>query len=149
MFLIGLATLTKSMIICLVGALQVAIPVVPTVRVVITFTKFVELQSTEQFYTPLSSPRHFSYGEGRGQTEEDQKSDKHNLSLPSSSSSWSSTAWLRRSNSQSVSASKQQQRGSSMAHQADPFAIPSGYTWISVDDKSSKMKKSKSTRKSK
>ncbi|XVF26052.1 hypothetical protein REPUB_Repub13aG0266800 [Reevesia pubescens] len=133
---------------------KVAIPVVPTVRVVITFTKFVELQSTEQFYTPLSSPRHFSYGGGRGQTEEDSKSDKHNnSSVPSSSSSsWSSTttAWLRRSNSQSVSASKQQQRSSSsMGQQVDPFAIPSGYTWTSVDDKSSKMKKSKSTRKSK
>ncbi|XVE51103.1 hypothetical protein DITRI_Ditri02bG0011900 [Diplodiscus trichospermus] len=126
---------------------KVAIPVVPTVRVVITFTKFVELQSTEQFYTPLSSPRHFSYG-GRGQTE-DQKSDKHNSSLPSSSSSWSSTAWLRRSNSQSVSATKQQHRSSSMAKQADPFAIPSGYTWTNVDEKSSKMKKSKSSRKSK
>ncbi|XWS12846.1 hypothetical protein CRYUN_Cryun37aG0125500 [Craigia yunnanensis] len=130
---------------------KVAIPVVPTVRVVITFTKFVELQSTEQFYTPLSSPRHFSYGGGRGQTEEDQKSDKHNSSLPSSSSSWSSTAWLRRSNSQSVSASEQQQQrtSSSMAQQADPFAIPSAYNWTSVDDKSSKMKKSKSTRKPK
>ncbi|XP_022716115.1 ankyrin repeat domain-containing protein 13C-like [Durio zibethinus] len=126
---------------------KVAIPVVPTVRVVITFTKFVELQSTEQFYTPMSSPRFFSYGGGRGQTEEDQ-----NSSLPSSSSSWSSTAWLRRSNSQSVSASKQQQllrSSSSTAQQTDPFAIPTGYTWTSVDDKSSKMKKSKSTRKSK
>ncbi|XVE87772.1 hypothetical protein DITRI_Ditri19aG0014700 [Diplodiscus trichospermus] len=128
---------------------KVAIPVVPTVRVVITFTKFVELQSTEQFYTPLSSPRHFSYG---GQTEDDQNSDKHNPSLPSLSSSWSSTSWLRRSNSQSQSASKPQRNSSSsssMAQQADPFAIPSGYTWTSVDDKSSKMKKSKSTRKSK
>lgn len=140
---------------------QVAIPVVPTVRVVITFTKFVELQPTEQFYTPLSSPRHFSYGGGRGggQAEEDQKPETHKSSLPSSSSSssWPSTAWLRRSNSQSVSASKQQQQqqqqrsssSSSMAQQADPFAIPSGYTWTTADDKSSKMKKSKSTRKSK
>ncbi|XP_021293718.1 ankyrin repeat domain-containing protein 13C isoform X1 [Herrania umbratica] len=142
---------------------KVAIPVVPTVRVVITFTKFVELQPAEQFYTPLSSPRHFSYGGGRGggQAEEDQKPETHNSLLPSSSSSssWSSTAWLRRSNSQSVSASKQQQQqqqqrsssssSSSMAQQADPFAIPSGYTWTTADDKSSKMKKSKSTRKSK
>ncbi|MBA0778368.1 hypothetical protein Gotri_006238, partial [Gossypium trilobum] len=87
---------------------QVAIPVVPTVRVVITFTKFVELQSTEQFFTPLSSPRYFS--NGRGQTEDDQNSDKHNSSLPSTSWSSSTTAWLRRSNSQSVSANKQQQQ---------------------------------------
>ncbi|KAL5773301.1 hypothetical protein ACOSP7_012896 [Xanthoceras sorbifolium] len=130
---------------------KVAIPVVPTVRVVITFTKFVELQSTEQFYTPLSSPRHFL----RGQSEEDQKSDTHYSSFPSSSSSWSSSSWLRRSGSQS--ASKQQQRcsssSSSLAQQQfeqDPFAIPSGYTWTSIEDKSSssKMRKSKSVRKS-
>ncbi|GMJ14584.1 hypothetical protein like AT1G62050 [Hibiscus trionum] len=126
---------------------KVAIPVVPTVRVVITFTKFVELHSTEQFFTPLSSPRYFSNGGvGRGQTEEDHKSDKHNSLLPSSSM----TAWLRRSTSQSVSTSKQQQqRSSSTAQQSDPFAIPSGYTWTNVDDKSGKLKKSKSTRKSK
>ncbi|GMI72730.1 hypothetical protein like AT1G62050 [Hibiscus trionum] len=129
---------------------KIAIPVVPTVRVVITFTKFVELQSTEQFFTPLSSPRYFSNGGvGRGRTEEDQKSDKNNSSSPSLS--WSSTtvAWLRRSNSQSVSTSKQQQRSYTTAQQADPFAIPSGYTWTNVDDKSGKLKKSKSTRKSK
>ncbi|KAK8551620.1 hypothetical protein V6N12_040251 [Hibiscus sabdariffa] len=58
----------------------------------------------------------------------------------------------QQSSSQSVSTSKhqQQQRGSSSTAQlADPFAIPSGYTWTSVADKSSKLKKSKSTRKSK
>ncbi|XP_059439906.1 uncharacterized protein LOC132172424 [Corylus avellana] len=134
---------------------KVAIPVVPTVRVVITFTKFVELQPTEQFYTPFSSPRHLLHG-GRG-GEEEHKSEARHSSLPSSSSSSSSSTlssmWLRRSNSQSVSASKQQQqqqRGSAPGEQeSDPFAIPSGYTWTSVDDKSRKMKKSKSTRKSK
>ncbi|KAE7995412.1 hypothetical protein FH972_000213 [Carpinus fangiana] len=136
---------------------KVAIPVVPTVRVVITFTKFVELQPTEQFYTPFSSPRHLLHG-GRG-GEEEHKSEARHSSLPSSSSSSSSSSsalssmWLRRSNSQSVSASKQQQqqqRGSAPGEQeSDPFAIPSGYTWTSVDDKSRKMKKSKSTRKSK
>ncbi|XP_057794967.1 uncharacterized protein LOC131011187 [Salvia miltiorrhiza] len=35
---------------------KVAIPVIPTVRVVITFTKFVDLEPIEHFYTPLSSP---------------------------------------------------------------------------------------------
>ncbi|KAK2644501.1 hypothetical protein Ddye_019696 [Dipteronia dyeriana] len=128
---------------------KVAIPVVPTVRVVITFTKFVELQSTEQFYTPLSSPRHFLRG---GQSEEDQKSDTHYSSFPSTSSStWSSSAWLRRSGSQS--ASKHHQSSASVAQQQfeqDPFAIPNGYTWTSIEDKSSssKLRKSKSVRKS-
>ncbi|KAE8728831.1 autophagy-related protein 8C-like isoform X1 [Hibiscus syriacus] len=128
---------------------KLAIPVVPTVRVVITFTKFVELQSTEQFFTPLSSPRYFSIGGvGRGQTEEDQKSDKHTSLLPSLSWSSSTTAGLRRNNSQSASSSKQQQQQRTV-QQEDPFAIPSGYSWTNVDDKSGKMKKSKSTRKSK
>jgi ankyrin repeat domain-containing protein 13 len=36
--------------------MQVAIPVVPTVRVVITFTKFVPLIEPEEFFTPMSSP---------------------------------------------------------------------------------------------
>ncbi|KAG6695291.1 hypothetical protein I3842_09G090300 [Carya illinoinensis] len=131
---------------------KVAIPVVPTVRVVITFTKFVELQPTEQFYTPFSSPRHLFHGGRGGHSEDDHKSDTHYPSLPSSSSSSSST-WLRRNNSHSVSASKQQQQqqksSAAGAHESDPFAIPSEYTWTSVDDKSRKMKKSKSTRKSK
>ncbi|XP_062160575.1 uncharacterized protein LOC133867827 [Alnus glutinosa] len=134
---------------------KVAIPVVPTVRVVITFTKFVDLQPTEQFYTPFSSPRHLIHG-GRG-GEEEHKSETHHSSLPSSSSSSTSSSlssmWLRRSNSQSVSASKQQQQHQRCSgpgeQESDPFAIPSGYTWTSVDDKSRKMKKSKSTRKSK
>lgn len=128
-----------------------AIPVVPTVRVVITFTKFVELQPTELFYTPLSSPRHFFHGGGgrSSQSEEDHKSQSNYSSLPSSSSSSSST-WLRRNSSQSGSASKQQQQRSvAMAQDSDPFVIPSGYTWTSIDDKSRKMKKSKSTRKAK
>lgn len=138
---------------------KVAIPVVPTVRVVVTFTKFVELQSTEQFFTPLSSPRHFV----KGSSEDDQKSDTHYSPFLSSSSSSSMMAstWLRRNSSQSASKQQQQQQqqqrnsssssSSSVGHQqwSDPFAIPIGYTWSSIDDKSSKMKRSKSSRKSK
>ena len=117
---------------------QVAIPVVPTVRVVITFTKFVELQPTEQFYTPFSSPRHFA--NERGSDEE-----------PESSSSSASTSWLRRSTSRPSSASKQWHQKYSVAGQQslDPFAIPSEYTWSSFNEKNRKMKKSKSTRKAK
>ncbi|KAL8032861.1 hypothetical protein ABFX02_13G124500 [Erythranthe guttata] len=48
---------------------KVAIPVVPTVRVVITFTKFEELQPVENFYTPLSSPGQFV--NERGSSEDD------------------------------------------------------------------------------
>ncbi|XP_023517113.1 ankyrin repeat domain-containing protein 13C-like [Cucurbita pepo subsp. pepo] len=123
---------------------KVAIPVVPTVRVVITFTKFVELPPAEQFYTPLSSPRQLANG-GRDDPSESRCS--------SSSSTSSSSTWLRRSSSHSAAGStgKQNQRCSWSAAQdeIDPFAIPSGYTWAKSEDKSSKMKRSKSTRKSK
>ncbi|KAL0322111.1 UNVERIFIED_CONTAM: hypothetical protein Scaly_2507500 [Sesamum calycinum] len=41
------------------GIAQIAIPIVPTIRVLVTFTKFEELQPVEEFSTPLSSPAHF------------------------------------------------------------------------------------------
>lgn len=135
-----------------------AIPVVPTVRVVITFTKFVELPPTEQFFTPMSSPRQFIH-EGRGQhqhlqQEEEEEEEEHKYKSQKPSSLSSSTSWLRRSSSQSGSGSKQNhqpQRGAPPAAQdsSDPFAIPSGYTWTSIEDKSRKMRKSKSIRRSK
>jgi ankyrin repeat domain-containing protein 13 len=37
--------------------MHVAIPVVPTVRVVITFTKFVPLIELEEFFTPNVEPQ--------------------------------------------------------------------------------------------
>ncbi|XP_060191883.1 uncharacterized protein LOC132621574 [Lycium barbarum] len=120
---------------------KLAIPVVPTVRVVITFTKFVELQPIEQFYTPFSSPRHLLHGGS-----EDDTSGSNYHSLPSSSSS-SSSSWLSRSNSRSTS--KQPQQSCNGGQQADPFAIPIGYSWSSFDEKNRKMKKSKSTRRTK
>ncbi|KAK3433434.1 hypothetical protein EUGRSUZ_D01334 [Eucalyptus grandis] len=130
---------------------KVAIPVVPTVRVVITFTKFVELQPTERFYTPLSSPRHLNGGSRSG-SEEDQKSESFwswpSSSSSSSSSTSSSASWLRRNSSRSAGSSKELPR-CPPAQQSDPFVIPSGYSWSSIDDKSHKMKKSKSVRKSK
>lgn len=123
---------------------------VPTVRVVITFTKFVDLPPVEQFYTPFSSPRQLANGGG------DDNFESHYSSLPScssSSSSSSSSTWLRRSSSHSAAGSTTKQNHrclwSTTQDETDPFAIPSGYTWARSDDKSSKLKKSKSTRKSK
>ncbi|KAI9124112.1 hypothetical protein K1719_005412 [Acacia pycnantha] len=128
---------------------KLAIPVVPTVRVVITFTKFVELQPVEQFYTPFSSPRHLLNAGRDEQNHKPETSSNYSFISSSSSSSSSSaaSAWLKRNNSQN----KHQQRStSSVALDSDPFAIPAGYTWSSsVDDKSQKLKKSKSVRKSK
>lgn len=125
---------------------QVAIPVVPTVRVVVTFTKFVDLQPLEQFYTPLSSPSHLL------SADDDFLDGDHNRQklLRQSSSSSGGSTWLRRSTSSNQSWSKHQQRCSSGAQDSDPFAIPSGYTWTnSGDDSSRKMNKSNSFRKSK
>lgn len=119
---------------------KVAIPVVPTVRVVITFTKFVELQPVEKFYTPFSSPRHLIA------TDNDDEQPN-----PESRYSSFTSSWLRRNNSQSGSSrSKQQQKSSSGPLDLDPFVIPEGYAWSnSGDDKSKKLNKSKSMRKSK
>ncbi|OWM86332.1 ankyrin repeat domain-containing protein 13C-like [Punica granatum] len=118
---------------------KVAIPVVPTVRVVITFTKFMDLQPIEQFYTPFSSPIHFLSG-GRGAEEEE---DFPSSRPPSSSSSYSAMpSWAKKT-------SKEQQKLSSVVNQCDTFAIPDGYTFTPIDEKLRKMKKSKSVRKSK
>ncbi|KAK9084814.1 hypothetical protein Sjap_025225 [Stephania japonica] len=121
---------------------KVAIPVVPTVRVVITFTKFVELQPLEQFFTPLSSPRHFDQCDSDGE----QQHQQHKYKGRNSSSS-STSSWLRRTSSNV--GGKQNQRCLEV-DQVDPFDVPSDYVWTStVDEKSRKMKKCKSIRKGK
>lgn len=124
--------------------MQLAIPVVPTVRVVITFTKFVELQPVEAFYTPFSSPRHFN---GNGESSSDNYYTDGNCSTSASSSRFS------RSGSRSSSTSKRLQQESkssgAQGQQTDPFAIPTGYRWSSFDEKSKKMTKSKSSAKKK
>ncbi|XP_031126419.1 ankyrin repeat domain-containing protein 13C [Ipomoea triloba] len=112
---------------------KVAIPVVPTVRVVITFTKFVELQPVEQFFTPFSSPRHLSGND-------DDSTDGGDISF-------SSKSWLSRGGNRSCSTSQQE---SCNGQQGDPFAIPGNYIWSSFDERNSrKMKKCRSTRRSK
>ncbi|XP_062186484.1 uncharacterized protein LOC133890061 [Phragmites australis] len=110
---------------------KVAIPVVPTVRVVITFTKFVPLIEPEEFFTPMSSPSLLaSPGPGSIMA----KSDTHK----SSYLKWSS----KNSRSKSVNLSQ-------VADNTDPFTIPSDYTWVnslgskSHDKRSSKSKKGK------
>ncbi|KAG8365398.1 hypothetical protein BUALT_Bualt18G0100500 [Buddleja alternifolia] len=108
---------------------KVAIPVVPTVRVVITFTKFVELQPIDNFYTPLSSPRQLANGRGS----EDESSSGDNTGYFSLSSSW-------------LKGGSRQQKTSSSGGQTveDPFLIPNGYSWSSFDEKNRKMKRSTS-----
>ncbi|XP_047317693.1 ankyrin repeat domain-containing protein 13C-like [Impatiens glandulifera] len=94
---------------------KLAIPVLPTVRVVITFTKFIELQPREQFYTPLSSPRFLGCGIG---------DEEENC----------------RSSSSSSSSSKQMKfcLPNTAENESEPFAIPNGYRWGSFDEKTKK-----------
>ncbi|KAK9068726.1 hypothetical protein SSX86_012841 [Deinandra increscens subsp. villosa] len=98
---------------------KVAIPVIPTVRVMVTFTKFEELEPLDEFTTPPTSPT----------------AADHNLSASTSSSSW--FQWIKApyqhaGSSTSVSTS-------CIDNTSDPFAIPDGYTWITAEEKKKKM----------
>lgn len=104
-----------------VSYFQVAIPVVPTIRVLVTFTKFEELQSLEDFSTPPSSP------------------EKNCPSKKLPSSSW--FQWMKGSSRQKPSKSS----GSSnhVENMQDPFMIPPDYTWISPEVKKKKLQENK------
>ncbi|KAF8392056.1 hypothetical protein HHK36_022396 [Tetracentron sinense] len=109
---------------------KVAIPVVPTIRVLVTFTKFEELQPMDEFCTPPSSPH------AAGQ--------ESPAMIPSSSSSW--FQWIKSPyNRQSTSATGPSNQVEDIQ---DLFVIPADYTWLTVDAKKKKMqaKKSKSKR---
>ncbi|XP_008218335.1 PREDICTED: ankyrin repeat domain-containing protein 13C-B [Prunus mume] len=101
---------------------KVAIPIVPTIRVLVTFTKFEELQPLEEFSTPLSSPAHF----------QDAKSKESE-----GSSSWIS--WVR--------GGRGGQSSDSDSHrykdEIDPFLIPLDYTWVDANEKKRRMKAKK------
>ena len=105
-----------------------AIPVVPTIRVVVTFTKFEELKPSEEFSTPLSSPRHF----------QDVKAE---VEAPAASNgSW--LYWMRGTQSLSksgASSSLDQQ----LEEEIDPFLIPSEYRWIDIEEKKRRMREKK------
>ncbi|KAB2058875.1 hypothetical protein ES319_A11G264100v1 [Gossypium barbadense] len=101
---------------------KVAIPIVPTIRVLVTFTKFEELQPMEEFATPPSSPVHF----------QDAKSKESE-----GSTSWIS--WMRGSRGgQSSDSDSHRYRD-----EVDPFHIPTGYTWVDANEKKRRMKAKK------
>ncbi|XP_047324929.1 ankyrin repeat domain-containing protein 13C-B-like [Impatiens glandulifera] len=100
---------------------KVAIPIVPTIRVLVTFTKFEELQPIEEFTTPPSSPMHF----------EDAKSKE-----TEGSSSWMS--WMRGGNKGGQSSDGESR--SFRDDLVDPFNIPSDYVWIDANEKKRRMK---------
>ncbi|CAM8925443.1 hypothetical protein QQ045_022323 [Rhodiola kirilowii] len=98
---------------------KIAVPIVPTIRVLITFTKFEELQPVDdEFSTPLSSPTHF----------QDAKTNDSD-----GSASWIS--WMKGS-------SRSGQSNDSLRYkdEADPFHIPSDYTWVDSNEKKRRMK---------
>ncbi|KAL4190370.1 hypothetical protein AMTRI_Chr07g24410 [Amborella trichopoda] len=110
---------------------KVAIPIVPTIRVLVTFTKFEDFQPSEKFSTPLSSPAYF----------QDTKAKDTEVS-GTSSGSW--VSWMRGSRGQS---SEAQSSESHLRDDSDPFHIPSDYTWVDANEKKRRMKAKKAKNK--
>ncbi|KAF8099997.1 hypothetical protein N665_0234s0042 [Sinapis alba] len=92
---------------------KVAIPVVPTIKVLVTFTKFEEVDDpADEFKTPPSSPTGYE--------------------SPAELSNASSSSWFRRGRSNKDGSSRKSKT------LEDPFGIPAGYTWVSVESKKKK-----------
>lgn len=112
---------------------------IPTIRVLVTFTKFEELQPLDEFTTPPSSP-----------TSGDRDRDHDGPSMTNPATSSASSSWFQwiktpyhRSNSMSNPSS------SRIETIPDPFAIPADYTWISAEAKKKKMQEKNKSRKGK
>ncbi|GMI71791.1 hypothetical protein like AT1G04780 [Hibiscus trionum] len=91
---------------------KVAFPVVPTVRVLISFTKFEELQPVvDEFSTPPSSPR-----SGR----------ESSLETRSSWFQWIKVPYPRQGSSDA--------NVNKIENLQDPFAIPQDYTWVTAQE---------------
>ncbi|KAG6515979.1 hypothetical protein ZIOFF_026425 [Zingiber officinale] len=103
--------------------MKLAIPIVPTIRVLVTFTKFKELQQSDEFSTPPSSPTLLQESKAK-ETEE--------------SGSWYS--WMKGNRSGQTSDSNDVQ---SLKDEIDPFHIPSEYTWIDAKEKKRRLKAKK------
>nr|XP_043611447.1 ankyrin repeat domain-containing protein 13C-like [Erigeron canadensis] len=107
---------------------KVAIPVIPTIRVLVTFTKFEELQPLEEFSTPPSSPT----------------AADHNLPATTSSLSW--LQWIKAPYQHTSSSTS----GPTpcIENIQDPFVIPADYTWITAEAKKKKMQEKSRSKKS-
>uniref|UniRef100_A0A1J3HHR9 Ankyrin repeat domain-containing protein 13B n=1 Tax=Noccaea caerulescens TaxID=107243 RepID=A0A1J3HHR9_NOCCA len=121
---------------------KVAIPVIPTIRVLVTFTKFVELEATEdedEFVTPPSSPTSSVKNSPREET---------HTSSSSSSSSW--FQWIKTpSQRPSTSSSSAGFHIGKAENDQDPFAIPRGYNWITSEEKKKKIQEKNKAKKGK
>ncbi|KAJ4802426.1 Ankyrin repeat protein-like [Rhynchospora pubera] len=101
---------------------KIAIPIVPTIRVLVTFTKFEELQTSDEFATPPSSPTQFQ-DSGKAMKEQD------------GSGSWYS--WVKGSRGGSSSEGSDDRV---LRDEPDPFIIPSDYTWVDANEKKRRLK---------
>ncbi|CAH8251972.1 unnamed protein product [Arabidopsis lyrata] len=111
---------------------KLSIPVIPTVKVVMTFTKFVALPPLDEFYTPLSSPNHLLAAvEDQHDVDDNEKSDRR---ISTSRPSFSTPSWLRL-NINAIGKSSRR-RLEDEEQMVDPFTIPTGYKWTSYSDKS-------------
>jgi hypothetical protein len=116
---------------------KVAIPVVPTIRVVVTFTKFEELKPTEEFSTPLSSPRHFQDAAAPAAS-----------AAPAAAAQGSWLFWMRGSaagkGGAAVSSLEEQ-----LEEEADPFIIPANYRWVDMEEKKRRVREKRGKSKNK
>lgn len=104
---------------------------IPTVKVLVTFTKFEELQPLDEFITPPSSP---TIGGGEPPAV-----------MQSSSSSW--FQWIKSSYQRPSSSTSG--ANSRVEKLQDPFAIPSDYAWITTEEMKKKMKEKGKLKKAK
>jgi len=106
--------------------------VVSTVRVLVTFTKFEELQQDngDEFESAPSSPT----GDQMNLEEEENSS----AAAPSSSSS--SSSWFQWIKTPSRSSSSNLESSSRVFDEQDLFAIPSDYTWLTQKEKAKQKK---------
>ncbi|CAK9225523.1 unnamed protein product [Sphagnum troendelagicum] len=107
---------------------KVAIPVVPTIRVVVTFTKFEEMKPSEEFSTPLSSPRHF------------QDAKVAEVHTAATNGSW--LYWIRGSQNLAKEGTLNGLE-EQLDEEADPFLIPSDYLWVDMEEKKKRMREKK------
>ncbi|KAJ0245080.1 hypothetical protein HA466_0185690 [Hirschfeldia incana] len=119
---------------------KVAIPVIPTIRVLVTFTKFEELEAVEdEFVTPPSSPS----SNGRYSPREEAQ-----FSSSSSSSSW--FQWIKTPSQRASTSSSSGGISIGRAeNDQDPFAIPRGYNWITAEEKKKKIQEKNKAKKAK
>lgn len=104
---------------------------VPTIRVLVTFTKFEELEPIDEFATPPTSPAAV------------QESPRIAATQPSTSSSW--FGWMKAPYNRSSSFNGCS--SSRIENTQDPFEIPRDYKWITAEEKRKKMQEKNKSKK--